>query len=573
MKRSVFLIAALLLAPPFSARGQDLPPSIRPTEPLNIVRYTNHPEDDAESVWSPDGKWIAFVSSRSGNTDVWIKPVAGGDALHVTTDPAYDRSPEWSPDGKLIGFMSERGDQWNLWTVDPFGGPETLRQLSTEADSVKGGQFDWSPDGREIVYVAKNGESSELRVADFDSGARRTLETPFLHSNSPTWSPDGQWILLKGGGKNGRKDANLWIIPSAGGPLRRLTEHTSADFSPDWSPDGKWIVYYSARSGIRDLYIAPAAGGTEIHLTDTPSSYEVHPSWSPDSRRISFTWHIPLNTLWAMDLSKGEANLIAGDAAIVSGKGASWSPDGDEVAVARFGPQGADLWRIAVGGDNEKALTEGAPLDMGPSDVRWSPDGKKIAFVSKENGKVWVLRAKGGEAKQLGVGSGNDVALAWSPDSRQMAIASGTDKEVDIWIAPANGGAPRQLTEAAGVDTDPDWSPDGSQIVFTSNRTRSGQDEGTRNLWMIPAAGGDAALLTEGHSPHWSPDGTQITYVWQNDICTIPAAGGVPTVLLAVNYEHASPRWSPDGRKIMYLARKPSEPDVWIADVGEVLEK
>lgn len=575
MKRWTFLLTALVLMPPSSSRGQDLPHAIRPSDPLKMVRHTFHAASDQDAVWSPDGKWTAFVSTRGGSRDIWIKPASGGAARQLTTDPAYDRHPEWSPDGKRIAFMSERGDQWNLWTIDPFGGAQSLRQLSAEADSVNGGQFDWSPDGREIVYEAKNGARSELRVAAFASGARRTLEAPFLRNNSPSWSPDGREIVFKGSGKNGRTDSNLWIIPSTGGPLRRLTEHASADFSPAWSPDGKWIVYYSARTGIRDLYIAPAAGGTEIHLTDTPNSVEVYPNWSPDSRQISFTWEIPVNVPWAMDVAAGEASTIAGDVDIVAGKGASWSPDGTAVALARFAPQGADLWTVSVDGSRKTALTRSGRLDPGRSNVSWSRDGQAVAFVPKEgeNKKVWVVPADGGKAKQVGVGSGRDVAMAWSPDGRQMAIASGTEEEVDIWIVPLSGAPPRLLVSAPGVDTEPDWSPDGSQIVFASNRPRAGQTEGAWNLWVVPATGGEAAWLAAGHSPHWSPDGTRITCMWQNDICTIPATGGWPTVLLAVNYERASPRWSPDGRKIMYLLPKPTEADVWIADVGDLLKK
>ncbi len=575
MKRLAFLVAALTLAPAAPSRGEELPPSIRPSAPLNLFQFTAHPDADEDAVWSPDEKWIAFVSTRGGSRDIWIKPAAGGDARQLTTDPAYDRYPEWSPDGKRIGFMSERTDHWDLWIIEPFGGPGTLRQFSTLADSLKGGQFSWSPDGREIVYAAKNGEKTELQVAAEDGDGRRTLAAPFLHSDSPSWSPDGKWIVFKGAGKNGRSDSNLWIIPSSGGPLRRLTEHTSADFMPDWSPDGRWIVYYSARTGMRDLYIAPVAGGTEIHLTDTPGSVEVHPAWAPDGRRIIFTWHLPIDAPWAMTAAEGESGVIAGDVDIVSAKGASWSPDGDEIAIARFGPQGADLWRVAVDGSTEKALTQGGFLDPGRSNVSWSPDGKTVAFIPQEgeNKKIWLVPADGGNATQIGVGAGNDVAMSWSPDGRQMAIATGNEGEVDIWIVPLNGGSPRLLIEAPGVDTDPDWSPDGSHIVFASNRPREGQTEGTRNLWVVPAAGGEAIWFAEGHSPHWSPDGTQITCMWQNDICTIPASGGWPTVLLAINYEHASPRWSPDGQRIMYLARKPAEPDVWIADVGDLLEK
>jgi Tol biopolymer transport system component len=571
MKRSVFLFALLVLAAPLTSRGQELPTATRPSKPFDIIRYTTVPDRDETAVWSPDGKWIAFISSRGGSRDVWIKPVAGGAARQLTTDPNYDRYLEWSPDGKLLTFMSNRDDYWNLYSVDPFSAAEeTVRQVTTAEDSVVRGQFDWSPDGREIIYEAKKGEGSVLRILDIETRAKRDFETGFPRSNNPSWSPDGVWIAFKGSAED-RRDNNLWIIPATGGAPRRLTEHSGAG-SPDWSPDGKWIAFNTSLTGVRDLYISAVDGSVEIQLTDTPF-YEVWPAWSPDGRRISFTWHIELNELWAVDLEEGEAATIGGDLDIAAGKGASLSPNGNDVAYARFGVDGTDLWRVKVDGSEELALTQDGMLDTGTTDVTWSPDGKTIGFVRKgEIAKYWTVPADGGDPRQVGVGSGKDVAMAWSPDSQQIAIASGGDEEVDIWVVPENGGSPRALIESPGVDTDPSWSPDGSQIVFASSRPVEGQTDNSFNLWVVPTEGGDARLLAAGHSPHWSPDGATITYVWQNDICTVPPQGGAPSVLLAINFSGASPRWSPDGRQILYLMHKHTEPSIWIADVRDILK-
>ena len=240
-----------------------------------------------------------------------------------------------------------------------------------------------------------------------------------------------------------------------------------------------------------------------------------------------------------------------------------------------------DIWKATFDG-SDTPLTEGGLAADGPADVRWSPDGTRIAFISDVNGmnKVWTVPAAGGKPTPVSTTPGEDVSMGWSPDGRRLAIASRSpedDGESDIWIVSLAGGKPERVVSQPGVDTQPHWSPDGSRICFASDRPLAEADveqgEKAWNIWTVPAEGGEPAWFAEGHSPQWSPDGTEVLHVWDGDICTIPTSGGVPTTLLAFSRHGARPRWSPDGDRILYGARPPGhdEPDVWIIDVGELL--
>jgi TolB protein len=83
-----------------------------------LTQFTSDKAFEQYPDWSPDGKFLVFDSSRSGNQDIWIQPVAGGEAIQVTSNPAMDMRPSWSPDGKLIAFQSDRGGSMDVWIVE-----------------------------------------------------------------------------------------------------------------------------------------------------------------------------------------------------------------------------------------------------------------------------------------------------------------------------------------------------------------------------------------------------------------------------------------------------------------------
>ena len=136
---AVALVALSLVF--FDAEG---PPRLE-----DIRRLTSLPGNEAQPVWSPDTQFVAFVSVMSGNRDIWIKPVGGGDLIPVTQHPAADYDPDWSPDGRTIVFHSDRPNG-GLYTIPAFGG-EARRIVDF------GWRPRWSPDGQRIFFQLRRG--------------------------------------------------------------------------------------------------------------------------------------------------------------------------------------------------------------------------------------------------------------------------------------------------------------------------------------------------------------------------------------------------------------------------------
>ena len=187
----------------------------------------------------------------------------------------------------------------------------------------------------------------------------------------------------------------------------------------------------------------------------------------------------------------------------------------------------------------------------------WSPDGKRIAYVSFETGKpvVYVQTLGTGARQAVANFKGNNSAPAWAPNGGQLAIALSRDGISQIYTIDSNGGGLRRITHSPLIDTEPSYSPDGGSLVFTSDRGGSPQ------IYKVSAAGGDAQRLTfngsYNTSPHVSPDGKQLVYVSRQDgsfhIALQSLASGTPT-LLTGGPDDESPSFAPNGMQILYSA-------------------
>jgi len=249
------------------------------------ARVTNDREDERGPVVSPDGRFIAFYSTRSGAQDVWVVPASGGAPRQVTheamslDDPRF--VPAWSPDSHSIAFVSNRADYWSddLWVVDVATG--AARQLShgLMASTTPA----WSPDGRWIVLMgtSKRGywyeDLADLYRVEVATGVERTVPmqvfaTDWLHSQSVHVSPDGRSILFP---YLERGDFDLWSVPSGGGVASRVTNLGGVIGSVDVSADGGSIVFVrSTETSGREAYLLDGRGGSARQLTALADRWE-----------------------------------------------------------------------------------------------------------------------------------------------------------------------------------------------------------------------------------------------------------------------------------------------------------
>lgn len=180
-----------------------------------------------EPAWSPDGRWLAFVSDRDGNNEIYIMRETGGDVARLTTNPGNDYAPAWSPNGTTLAFVSNR-------------------------------------DGNDELYIMGVDGSRQTRLSDNPA-----------FDGQPAWSPDGARLAFT---SNRGGNLDIYSMPAAGGEATRLTRDNRDDRDPAWSPDGALLAFASNRNGQFQIFTMKAAGGDERRLTNLAKGAE-HPSW------------------------------------------------------------------------------------------------------------------------------------------------------------------------------------------------------------------------------------------------------------------------------------------------------
>jgi dipeptidyl aminopeptidase/acylaminoacyl peptidase len=269
------------------------------------------------------------------------------------------------------------------------------------------------------------------------------------------------------------------------------------------------------------------------------------------------------------------------------------SPDGKWVAytVSRAdleqNASDADIWLASTLGDFPSRLTTNKKSDTSP---RWSPDGKRLAFISarEEKPQIFLMPVGGGEPERLTEHKGGVRSIAWSPDGKSIAFIADQEptpdeekriKEKDdavvvdtnhkftrLWVIDVATRAARMLATGEVVASDPQWSPDGTRIAYATNPTPRADDQSLSDIWVIPVAGGAARPLAAGagsdQSPRWSPDGSQIAFITspasdvrQLRLAVIPSVGGQARMIAPeFLYSPQAPSWSPDGRTLYFSA-------------------
>ena len=227
-----------------------------------------------------------------------------------------------------------------------------------------------------------------------------------------------------------------------------------------------------------------------------------------------------------------------------------------------------EIYVIDRDGRNQKRVTVNRIPDVQPT---WSPNGKKIAFVSNRNKgyfQIWVMDADGGNSVRLTKGL-RDVQPDWSPDGKKIAYAAVLHpKDLDnsphvIFVTDADGKNERELIDESGAS--PSWSPDGKRIAFVSGRHGD-----INQIYVMDADGRHQKRITydlvDKLTPSWSPDGKRIAYASGNGIYVMDSDGKKQRKLTQLmGDEH--PTWSPDSDAIAFQSFRDGGPGIYTIDV------
>jgi len=252
---------------------------------------------------------IAFVSTRTGNDDIFTMNPDGTRTVNVTKSPANDTDPAWSPDCSRIAFVSDRGGNPDIYVINADG-TGIRRVTSSLTDDT---QPTWSPAGNRIAYTRSVGANGDLYVVAPDGSHRRRLTSGAADDFRPDWSPNGRRIVFVSTRSGGQQ---IFTILAGGGGVVQITHSRGQNLQPAWAPSGRRLAFVSTRDGNRELYIARASGSGVVRLTHDPG-IDAHPSWSPGGAHIAFyttrsgndeVFAINANGTRAVNLSKNPAS-------------------------------------------------------------------------------------------------------------------------------------------------------------------------------------------------------------------------------------------------------------------------
>jgi TolB protein len=396
---------------------------------------TSDVRDDYQPRWSPDGRWIAFLSDRGGQTDLWVVPAAGGNATRVTNDLAIELNPRWSPDGRTLIYTRSQGDVELAMMPSDGGAARSL--LSWPGYGITSAAL--SPDGNTVLFSSDRSGNADIWSIPVSGGEPVPFAASPLADDTPIFSPDGSQVLFR---SDRAGSSDLWVVPATGGEPRQLTEGPSNEFPGAWSPDGKSTLFASDRGGAGgDLWVVPAAGGEPTRLTHD-NVRPATPEWSPDGRYVFYVGERAGGgrDLYRLPATGGKPQPLGANRSIGNSQ---LSKDGSQLSYSSFEGGWAFVDVIPAVGGTPRRMTTQKEYVFQPRAV-WSPDGSYLLVhnLDLEGNRdaidLHIVQLRDGVWKQLTrTARGNEGHHAFTRDGKQMlvSITSGRNEIVSIPVA------------------------------------------------------------------------------------------------------------------------------------------
>ncbi len=266
---------------------------------------------------------LAFVSSRSGNKEIWVMDYDGSNQRQVTSLRSISLTPRWAPDATRIAFT---------------------------------------------CYASAGGvTSAQICIHSMETGKPVTFPHWRATNSSPAWSPDGSQIMFM---SSMHGDPELFVTDANGGHLKRITYSAGADTSPAWNPKtGQQVAFVSDRGGIPQLYLMNADGSNPEKLALPDAGYVIDPAWSPNGQLLAFSWRRPNGNfdVYVMDVATRQIIELTRDAG--RNERPSWAPDGRHIVFESTRTGTRQIWTMLADGTQLRQLT----LQGQNESPNWSP--------------------------------------------------------------------------------------------------------------------------------------------------------------------------------------------------------
>jgi Tol biopolymer transport system component len=403
------------------------------------------PEQAQTHSWlalSPNQEFLVY-SDTAGNKDIYIVPVDGGEPTQITDHPAKDLGYQWSYDGRWLLFVSDRSGTEAYWIIGitPEGkrrGDPFQAHLLSEDSPNWPSWASWTQKNQ-IAFSYKK-TVSNIFVSKADGSEKIQLTNMEYADFEPRWSPDGNSIAFTS--DRGEKRA-IWLMPAQGGQPKKISGRLTDRFGVSgvhniaWHPNGRMIscVVPGSEDEDRGMWTIDIESGSAQRIPFEIFDMVQGTDWSPDGKRIAFCFFNKNPNIYTISAEGGEAEILAKvEEDNLSCGGPHWSPDGRKIA---FSDDTGRIWVANSEGGDPQAITEAIKEKSygtiwGAWVVGWSPDGKNIIFWRGE-GKEWIyysVPSQGGELKKMDVEAYGDL----SPDGKKTVYAKTIKGINQYWL-------------------------------------------------------------------------------------------------------------------------------------------
>ncbi|HEU5015283.1 MAG TPA: S41 family peptidase [Roseiflexaceae bacterium] len=477
-------------------------------------------------VISPSGEQIAFVYAA----DIWLVPVAGGRAERLTAHPSSHHAPRWSPDGTQLAFTSTRTGAGDLYVLSFTNGDVRRVTYHEQASTAEA----WSADGQYLFFSSLRDlqGTAIYRVAANGGTPVPWLAQPYERLIHLSVSPDGSQLAFNVSrdpwwrrGPNPYGGAEVWTVSNAvdATDYRKISDYTGLNRWPLWAADGPALFFVSDRDGAENIWQQPLDGGPARRITHFMEGRVLWPTISGDGRTIVFERNF---RIWKLDLMSGTIEQIH----------VQTHPD-TKMTPVRVQRYARDFSEFVL-----------------------SPDGKKIAFVAR--GEIFVDFAdketdrerRQGPAFRVTNTDARESDVRWSPDSRKLVYVSDRHGDGEVYLYDVAARVEQRLTNDERPTSGPRFSPDGKWIAFV---------RGDEEIRLLQVATGEdrpfiKARFTSGTGLAWSPDSQWLVYVAQDERLFsnlyVQRVGEEQNrqITFLSNLRAWNPQWAPSGEFILF---------------------